>query len=197
MNLLLFGEVAEGGSLPAFGPEFEKHMEEKRHPGVHAASETAWNLLEAALRETGIAELPQVHFGETGKPVFADSPLYFSLSHSGSLACALLSDAPCAVDVEIIKPDVQAKLIGRCLNEQEKALGCDFFETWTKKECMGKLSGKGLPARPSEMDSLNPEYADHFHLQKLADADGAEYVLCALCMNEEKLQIQKIRPEVL
>lgn len=197
MNLLLFGEVAEGGSLPAFGPEFEKHMEEKRHPDVRAASETAWNLLEAALRETGIAELPQVHFEETGKPVFADSSLHFSLSHSGKLACALLSDAPCAVDVEIIKPDVQAKLIDRCLNEQEKALGCDFFETWTKKECRGKFSGKGLPARPSEMDSLNPEYAGCFHVHRMIDSDGQGYVLTALCTNKEKLQIQKIRPEVL
>lgn len=195
MNLLLIAEIAECASLPAFGPEFEKHMEEKRHPGVHAASETAWNLLEAALRETGIAELPQVHFEETGKPVFADSSLHFSLSHSGKLACALLSDAPCAVDVEIIKQDVSTKLFDRCLNEQEKALGCDFFETWTKKECMGKLSGKGLPARPSEMDSLNPEFDACFYVRRMTDSDGQDYVLTALCTNKDKLQIKENRPE--
>ena len=197
MNLLLICEIHEGLCLPAFGPEFERHMEDKHHPAVRSASGTAWKLLETALRRMGIKKLPQVRFEEMGKPVFADSSLHFSLSHSGRLAAALLSDAPCAVDVEAVRDEVRDKLIKRCLNERELALGCDFFECWTKKECLGKLSGRGLPPRPAELNSLDAAYADLFRLHRAADSNGQEYQLCALCMNRDKLQIQKIEPEEL
>lgn len=189
MNLMLIGEISECASLPGFGSEFERHMEAKHHPSVRAASQTAWSLLAAALHKLGITELPQVHFEETGKPSFADSPLYFSLSHSGGMAAALLSDAPCAVDIEAANKDVSQKLIDRCLNEREKALDCDFFEYWTKKECLGKLSGKGLPSHPAELDSLNPEFDGCFHVYRFAASDGRIYVLTALCMNKEKPKI--------
>lgn len=197
MNLLLIAGISEGPAIPAFGPEFEKHMEGKRHPAVRAASCTAWKLLALALQRSGITELPEVRFEEAGKPVFVASPLHFSLSHSGRFAAALLSDSPCAVDVETIRSNPRDKLVARCLNEREKELGCDFTECWTKKECLGKLNGKGLPTHPSRLDSLDPEYADRFHLQRLTDADGQAYLLCALCMNDEKLHIQKIKPEEL
>jgi len=197
MNLLLISEIGKGPALPAFGPEFEMHMEAKHHPEIYAASCTAWRLLETALRSVGIEKLPLVHFEAMGKPVFADSPLHFSLSHSGKLAAALLSDALCAVDIEIIKDHVQDRLLNRCLNAQEKSMGRDFFECWTKKECLGKLSGEGLPARPAGMDSLNPAYADHFHLHRFIDSSGRQYQLCTLCMNHEKTTIKRIGPEEL
>ena len=197
MNLLLIAEVEEGLALPGFGFEFERHMEAKRNPAVRNASCTAWRLLALALKKSGINELPQARFEAMGKPVFADSRLHFSLSHSENIAAALLSDSPCAVDVEIIRDTVNNKLRDRCMNEQEKAAGCGFFECWTKKECLGKLSGRGIPSRPSETDSLDPAYAEHFHLQRFFDADKQEYQLCALCMNHEEIHIQKIGPEEL
>lgn len=197
MNLLMIAEIAEGLNLSSFGPEFKNHMESKRNAAVYAASSTAWHLLEIALKKSGIPEIPHVCFEEKGKPVFVNSSLYFSLSHSGNLAVALLSDSPCAVDIEVVKDTVKDKLILRCLNERELELGCDFFECWTKKECMGKLSGEGLPSHPNQMDSLNSAYANHFHLRRFADATGQEYALSVLCMNHDELHIQKIEPEEL
>lgn len=197
MNLLLIAEITEGLKLPPFGDEFKKHINAKRNPAVYAASCTAWWLLELALRKIGIFELPKIHFEENGKPTFINSPLHFSLSHSGRMATALLSDSPCAVDVEAVKSAVKDKLILRCLNEHELELGCDFFECWTKKECLGKLSGGGLPSHPNQMDSLDPAYADHFRLHRFTDADGQNYVLSALFMNHDKLHIEKIEPEEL
>ena len=197
MNLLLIAETVHGLSIPGFGPEFEAHMAAKHNPAVHDSSCTAWHLLALALKKNGIDHLPQVQFEEMGKPVFADSPLHFSLAHSGRLAAALLSDSPCALDVEVVKEHVREKLKDRCMNEQERMLDCDFFECWTKKECLSKFSGKGLPARPADMDSLNPEYRDHWHLYRFTDSSQQAYQLCALCMNPEELQIQKIGPEEL
>lgn len=197
MNLLLIAEITDGLSIPDFGSEFEKHIEAKHNPAVYNASCTAWRLLAIALKESGINKLPQVRFKETGKPFFANSPLHFSLSHSGSLAAVLLSDSPCAVDIEIIKQAVQDKLADRCMNEREKTSGCVFFECWTKKECLGKLNGKGLTARPADIDSLDPVYTDYFHMYPFTDSLDQNYQLCALCMNNKKIHIQKIGPEEL
>jgi len=197
MNLLLIAEIGEWTGIPPFGSALEKHLEDKRHPAVRAASCRVWRLLELALQRAGIKEAPEVRFEETGKPVFASGSLHFSLSHSASLAVALLSDSPCGVDVQAVQVNPRDGLVDRCLNERERELGCDLTECWTKKECMGKLSGKGLPACPSRLDSLDPKYAEYFRLRRITDADGQEYVLCALCMNDDQLQIQKIEPEEL
>lgn len=197
MKLLLFSEVAEGLPLPGFGAAFEDHIAAKHHPRVRASSLSAWRLLEIALNEAGVHELPEVVFEKTGRPAFASFPLFFSLSHSEKLAAALLSDAPCAVDVERIRPEAAQRLHDRCLNAREKALGCDFFACWTKKECIGKLDGRGIPSRPSELDSLDAAYAGHFHVRRICDCAGQEYALAALCPGEGELHIQKIEPEEL
>ena len=197
MNLLLIAEVLEGASPPAFGAEFEEHIKAKRDPAVRNASCTAWRLLALALERSGVKPLPQVRFEERGKPAFSNSPLHFSLSHSSNLAAALLSDSPCAVDVEEIRENVREKLMRRCMNDRERTLGCDFFECWTKKECLGKLSGRGISLRPAEMDSLDPEYTNHFNLFRCTDSLEHAYQLCALCMNQKELNIQKIGPEEL
>jgi len=197
VNLLLICEIAQDLPLPVFGGEFSAHMASKQNAAVRVASLTAWNLLACALKQTGIKKLPDVRFAENGKPGFDACPLHFSLAHSKSLAAALISDAPCAVDIEAIRPQIRDKLSARCLSEAEIRSGCDFFDVWTKKECMGKLSGKGLPAYPSAMNSLDPEYAQCFFLQRIWDSAGQEYALAALCTNEIKPEIKMIEPEAL
>lgn len=197
MNLLLICEIVQDLPLPVFGGEFAAHIASKRNTAVRAASLTAWNLLACALKQTGIEQLPDVHFGENGKPCFDTCPLHFSLAHSKNMAAALVSDAPCAVDIEAVRSQVRDKLYERCLSETEIRSGCDFFDVWTQKECMGKLSGKGLPARPAEMNSLDPEYARCFFPQRLWDSAGHEYALAALCTNGIKPETKKIMPEEL
>ena len=143
MNLLRVTEIREGLAVPDFGEALRLHIAEKKHPRVLNESLTAWNLLAEMLADCG-QPLPQVEFLESGKPVFADSPLRFSLSHSGRLVAVLLSDAPCGVDIQITDKSISDALIRRVLNERERSEGADFFDVWTLKECLGKLSGDGL-----------------------------------------------------
>lgn len=197
MNLLLISEMNMSLTEPDFGPALRRHLEEKKHPGVYASSLTAWNLLALGMARLGSNILPEVEFEANGKPLFRNHPLHFSLSHSGNLAAALLSDAPCAVDVERIRPETAQRLRMHCLSPAELRAGCDFFECWTRKECLGKLHGSGISAHPAQTDSLNSEYAGFFHTQKIQDAAGREYALTALCMNPKNITIQKIEPEAL
>lgn len=196
-NLLLIAEIAPIAVPPDFGEAFARRLAAKTHPEAHAASLTAWTLLARGLRTLGFESLPQTRFERGGKPFFEDSSLHFSLSHSERLACALISPEACALDVEHIRPEIADRLRTRCLNPQELALGLDFFACWTKKECIVKLDGRGLPAHPSEINSLDPRCEGRFFSQKIFDSEAHAYMLAALCMNGETPEIQKLAPEAL
>lgn len=181
MTLLFISEIHENLTPPAFGGDFAAHIQRKTNPAVRAASLSAWNLLALGMRRLGHADLPAVVFGPQGKPAFADSHIHFSLAHSGSIAAALLSDAPCGVDVERIRPDAAERLRERCLSPREQARKLDFFECWTKKECIGKRDGRGIDAHPARIDTLDEKWAGQFFARRITDAAGNAYALAALC----------------
>ncbi|MGN1006693.1 MAG: 4'-phosphopantetheinyl transferase family protein, partial [Aristaeellaceae bacterium] len=162
---------------------------------VHAASIAAWSLLAGGLRRLGMKALPEVRFNPGGKPCFVNSPLHFSLSHSGRFAAALISEEPCGVDIELVRPEVAERLRGRCLSDGERARVCDFFEIWTEKECIAKLDGSGMRSHPSEIDTLDPRWNGRFYTTHVRDSSGQEYALSALCADTEALQIIKIDTE--
>ncbi len=192
MNLLLYGEIRPGAAVPDFGPDLAEHLRRKANPQVLASSRAAWGLLAEGLRHLGMEAMPIVRFCANGKPRFEDSILHFSLSHSGNLAAALLSSAPCGVDVEQVRPEVAARLARRCLSERERAQGCNFFEAWTRKECIAKLDGSGMSAHPDNIDTLDARHAGRFRSLRLTDAQNQRYVLSLLCDNPENLDISKI-----
>ncbi|MGN0183582.1 MAG: 4'-phosphopantetheinyl transferase family protein [Aristaeellaceae bacterium] len=191
MSLLLYGEIRPIEAVPDFGAALHEHLRAKSNPAVHAASAAAWSLLAEGLRRLGLEELPEVRFDPGGKPRFIDSSLHFSLSHSGKLAAVLISDEPCGVDIELVRPEVAARLRERCLSDAERARDCDFFELWTKKECIAKLDGSGMRSHPSEIDTLDARWSQRFFTTRVRDDLGQEYVLSALCADAETLSITK------
>lgn len=197
MNLLLICEIAPELPIPNFGGEAARHLSEKQHPHLRSASCTAWNLLAYGLRRLGVDALPEVRFEPGGRPYFPHEELHFSLSHSGQLAAALLSPAPCAVDLEAVRSELAQRLQARCLSPKERRQNLDFFDCWTKKECIGKLRGAGITAHPASIDTLAPEFARCFFLHRIADSRAQEYAIAALCMNEAPPRIEKIVPEKL
>lgn len=113
-------------------------------------SALAWLLLEQALREHGVETVPEMAFGESGKPYFPSMPeLHFSLSHCPRAVACAVGERPVGVDVESIRP-YRPQLGRYVLNESELAQveggDCDreFVRLWTRKEALVKMRGTGL-----------------------------------------------------
>ena len=191
MSLLLYGEIRPIDTIPDFDAAVHEHLHAKTNPAVHTASLAAWSLLAEGLRRLGLEALPEVRFDPGGKPAFVNRPLCFSLSHSGKLAAVLISEEPCGVDVEQLRSEVAARLHERCLSDGERARGCDFFELWTKKECIAKLDGRGMAAYPCEVDTLDGRWLHRFFTTRVRDSLGQEYALSALCGDAETLHMTK------
>lgn len=87
---------------------------------------------------------------DEGKPSVEGDPLYCSLSHSGAWAVCAIGEKPLGVDVEVIR-GTQEKYMQRICSEDEFRYirygdeGCfaRFFECWTAKEALFKLTGQG------------------------------------------------------
>lgn len=84
----------------------------------------------------------------SGKP--ETEGCFISLSHSGALVTAAAGGSPLGVDAERIRP-YDARIPSRFFTPQEQAklasaedpLAC-FWQIWTGKEALVKLSGEGL-----------------------------------------------------
>ena len=116
-------------------------------------------LLDQLLREWGVHA--QIQHDEQGKPVVFQHPeLYVSLTHAYPYAAAMISDAPCGLDLERRDLDLGA-VARRYFNEQEKRYaGADqnrITDIWCRKECVIKYRG---PRDIREIDTfaIAPDY---------------------------------------
>ena len=181
MNLLLVKKIRPDAQTPDFGEAFRLHMAGKTHPDVRLASLNAWSLLAEGLETLG-QPLHAAAFRESGKPFFPAAELHFSLSHGGGFAAALIADNPCGVDIEPIR-ELPERLYARCMHPDEIAAGMDFFEVWTKKECLAKLEGAGMPSYPCRISTLE-------HAGWLTQLIGSKENICrlsAICLNGERI----------
>ena len=88
-------------------------------------------------------------WNEAGKPEVPGTGLYVSISHSGAYAVCGVDNCPIGVDVETVR-NVDGKFMARVCNNQELSYilrGGDvqqrFWELWTAKEAIFKLTGHG------------------------------------------------------
>ncbi len=98
-----------------------------------------------------LAELPGVRplsyrYGPHGKPYFADIPLYFSISHSGSYVLLAVSRREIGADIQEIRKIRTERLVKRLFGaeEQERLKGSAFFLRWAEMEAKVKLTGQGI-----------------------------------------------------
>lgn len=97
----------------------------------------------------GEGEVP-LCWDEMGKPAVDAVGVYVSVSHSGPYAVCAIADVPVGVDVEVVR-SADEKFMRRVCSEAEMAyirVGDDgdcarFWEIWTAKEALFKLTGKG------------------------------------------------------
>ena len=78
-----------------------------------------------------------------GKPVFPDGDAYLSVTHTGSLYAAAFASVPVGVDAEA-RGEADARVAGRFFDEAERR--GDFYEVFTAKEAVSKISGAGISA---------------------------------------------------
>ncbi|MNU93180.1 4'-phosphopantetheinyl transferase psf-1 [compost metagenome] len=99
------------------------------------------------------APLPEIVFGEQGKPAFVDArPLWFNLSHSGDDIALLLSDeGEVGCDIEVIRPRDNWQALANAVfgvaehreleqETPEQKLSA-FWRIWTRKEAIVKQRG--------------------------------------------------------
>ncbi len=181
MSCLYICEIRSGLDVPDLGPALRKHILDKRDSAALNASLSAWNLLCDVLGSVH----EDILFDGNGRPYLPGGP-HFSLSHSASLAAVLVSQAPCGVDIERIDDCIAKRLASRCLHPNERDR--DFFECWTKKECLVKRDGLGLFAHPERIDTT--AYGELFFTGRVCDSDGQVYALSAIC--EDETQIKQV-----
>lgn len=115
-------------------------------------------LAELYRRETGEA-LPPIGISPRGKPFFAESPWYFSISHTRKHAFCVLDRENIAIDAEELDRPVNLRLAERILSPREK----EQFEAaadrtralltfWVLKEAQVKRTGEGLRGYPNKTD---------------------------------------------
>ncbi|ELC7204580.1 4'-phosphopantetheinyl transferase AcpT [Enterobacter hormaechei] len=97
--------------------------------------------------------LPEIIYGEQGKPAFANGhPLWFNLSHSGDDIALLMSDeGEVGCDIEVIRPRENWQALANAVfsltehDELEREVPEEqlsaFWRIWTRKEAIVKQRG--------------------------------------------------------
>lgn len=116
------------------------------------------SLAAGLLIRRAIGESP-IFFGEHDKP-YAESGVYFSISHSGSVAAIATDDAEVGLDVEQLPDESRLSIADRFYHPCERAYvkgsqdPCRAFcEIWTRKEAVLKMTGEGISTDLTAFDT--------------------------------------------
>ncbi len=93
----------------------------------------------------------EIVYSSTGKPVFKNSEVHFSVSHSETILMFVCSkENKVGIDVQVPAGNIAIGVIQSTLTEKEKSQRhwqqgkVQFFDVWTIKEAAVKLTGHGL-----------------------------------------------------
>ena len=120
----------------------------------------------ALIKEYGYMHAPEFSYGEHGKPFLADrADIFFNMSHCRNAVCCIVSDKETAIDITDIR-EVNPSVIRRVCSENERQRITEsaepqrtFLKMWTRKECLSKLSGRGMSQGFRELTDELPEAA--------------------------------------
>jgi len=131
---------------------------------------------------------------EKGKPVFAELPLNFSVSHTADLWVCLISagNHPVGVDIQVIRKARRERIMEWYFTDDEKKYAINkgeegFFQIWTRKEAYAKYTGWGLNKKLAGISTINNDEVIFL------DFDIREGVKGSCCVKEkERLCIRTI-----
>lgn len=131
---------------------------------------------------------------DKGKPFFVDTPLGFSLTHSENLWMCMISQNPCGLDLQVVKPCNTEGIAKRNYTPEEQHYvtlwGIDgFFDVWVRKEAFCKHTGQGFFTQMPSMVNGQGDLVDQvewkgitYYLKEIFIAD---YLKCAVCTSEK------------
>lgn len=118
--------------------------------------EAGRRLLGQLYRQYTGAAMPAIAVSPLGKPVFTESDLHFSITHTKNHVFCVLSDKPVGIDAEELTRVVEPRLAQKLLSPSEKAqydAAVDqnraLLTFWVLKEALGKCTGQGLQLWPN------------------------------------------------
>ena len=117
-----------------------------KNDGTKRIMTAAACVLKAGFSYLGIEEKDvRYEFGENGKPYALSHPeVFFSLSHSDSLAVAVFSDKEVGIDCEMTERRVSFDLIKRFFPNEVELYKDDPLLLWVTAESLSKLTGEGV-----------------------------------------------------
>ena len=142
-------------------------------------------LLEQMYRQYVGDVMPEILVTERGKPYFANSPWYFSISHSKNCVFCALSQKPVGIDAEELNRKIRLELAEKILSPMErqqydaaedKALALLTF--WVLKEARAKYTGEGLKGYPNHTQfRLTDPRVRQLHNCLVAVIEEEDYVI--------------------
>lgn len=100
-----------------------------------------------------------IFFGEHDKP-YAKNGVFFSVSHSGSVAAIAVDHVEVGLDVEQLPDKSRLKIADRFYHPAERAYVKEaedqcraFCEIWTRKEAVLKMTGEGISTDLTAFDT--------------------------------------------
>lgn len=132
-------------------------------------------------RELG--EKCQISHDEYGAPKVDIPAIHISVSHSRECVALVISDNPCAIDIESVERDF-CKVTRRYLSSSELQLAEQydlFAEMWCAKEALYKLHSKG-----------GLDFVKDISIIDYKPSDG---VLVATILGGEPIEVQTLRKE--
>ncbi len=101
----------------------------------------------------------QTSYDEWGAPTIVGSRLHIGVSHSRTHVAVILSEEPCAVDIESLDRDF-SKAFERYLTPSEQALSTDMHYpavAWCAKEALYKLHRRGIDDITRELSIIEAD----------------------------------------
>ena len=112
------------------------------------AERLAWRIMLRCWAKDNLqwdGEVLEIEYSQQGAPKILNFPYkHISVSHSRSKVAVVVSNEPCAVDIECLNRNFQS-VVPRYLSLEEQAMAKDSMllaAMWCAKECLYKLSGR-------------------------------------------------------
>ena len=188
----LLGAGFEKAAVPFLSRQRLEKISALRSPHDRTDGCAVYLLLRLGLfREYGISDAPEFIFGEHGKPYLKGSSICFNMSHAKNAVCCIVSSCENAVDITDIR-EVKNNVMRRVCDDDELRLieasedkNRTFLKMWTRKECLSKLSGKGMSESFRRLTDKIPES------RQLRTIERDDYILSYWSQTEETINYIK------